>query len=201
MQFISIIALCIASAVVYGIVHDQVTARVCVEYFTVGHPPVFHTDSPTLLGIGWGMIATRWVGLLLGIPLAIAARAGLRPRRDVRSLVRPIFTLLAVMGVCALLAGIAGFILARIGASQLVEDLAERIPGDRHARFLADGGAHLASYFVGLVGGFVVIARVWRCAAGRSRRTPEPGGIIRLVPGVADCRSIGCGRRRSCAQT
>jgi hypothetical protein len=162
MQSLAIIALCIASAVVYGIVHDQVTARVCVEYFTIGHPPVFRTDSPTLLGIGWGIIATWWVGLLLGIPLAIAASAGRRPGRDVRSLVRPIFTLLAVMGVCALLGGIAGFNLASIGAIQLVEDLAERIPGDRHARFLADGGAHLASYFVGLVGGIVVIVRVWR---------------------------------------
>ncbi len=162
MQVIAIIALCIASAVVYGIVHDQVTARVCVEYFTVGHPPVFHTDSPTLLGIGWGIIATWWVGLLLGIPLAIAARAGRRPERDVRSLVRPIVMLLAVMGVCALLGGIAGFILGRIGAIHLIEDLAVRIPSDRHARFLADGGAHLASYFVGFVGGLVVIVRVWR---------------------------------------
>ncbi len=162
MQTVAIIALCIASAVVYGIVHDQVTARVCVEYFTIGHPPVFPTDSPTLLGIGWGIIATWWVGLLLGIPLAIAARAGRRPKRDVRSLVWPIFTLLAVMGVCALLGGVAGFILARIGAIQLVEDLAERIPGDRHVRFMADGGAHLASHFVGLVGGIVVIVRVWR---------------------------------------
>jgi hypothetical protein len=162
MQTAAIIALCIASAVVYGVVHDQITARVCVEYFTVGHPPVFHTDSPTLLGVGWGIIATWWVGLLLGIPLAIAARAGRRPRRDVRSLVRPIFTLLAVMGVCALLGGIAGFILASIGAIHLVEPMASDVPRDRHARFLADGGAHLASYFVGLVGGIVVIVRVWR---------------------------------------
>jgi hypothetical protein len=162
MQAVAIIALCIASAVVYGIVHDQVTARVCVEYFTIGHPPVFHTDSPTLLGVGWGIIATWWVGLLLGIPLAIAARAGRRPRRDVRSLVRPIFTLLAVMGVCALLAGFAGFVLGSIEAIYLVEPMASRVPSDRHARFLADGGAHLASYFVGFIGGLVVIVRVWR---------------------------------------
>ena len=136
-------------------------ARVCVEYFTIGHPRIFGTDSPTLLGIGWGIIATWWVGLLLGIPLAIAARAGRRPKRDVRSLVRPIVTLLVVMGVCALLAGVAGFILASIGAIDLVEDLASRVPHDRHVRFLAAGGAHLASYFVGFVGGIVVIVRVW----------------------------------------
>jgi hypothetical protein len=163
MQTVAIIALCIASAVVYGIVHDQVTARVCVEYFTIGHDSsIFKTDSPTLLGIGWGIIATWWVGLLLGISLAIAARAGRRPGRDVRSLVQPIFALLLVMGVCALLGGIAGFILARTEAIHLVEPFASSVPRDRHARFLADGGAHLASYFVGLVGGIVVIARVWR---------------------------------------
>jgi hypothetical protein len=88
MQAISIVGLCIASAVVYGILHDQVTARVCLEYFTIGHPPVFATDSPTLLGLGWGIIATWWVGLFLGVPLAIAARAGRRPKRDVSSLMR-----------------------------------------------------------------------------------------------------------------
>jgi hypothetical protein len=162
MPSLAIIALCIASAVVYGIVHDQITARVCVEYFTIGHPPIFHTDSPTLLGIGWGIIATWWAGLLLGIPLAIAARAGNRPRRSVWSLVRPIFILLLVMGVCALLAGVAGFVLASIEAIHLVEPLASDVPLDRHARFLADGGAHLASYLVGFVGGLVVIVRVWR---------------------------------------
>src|SRR3954447_21650435 len=97
MQSALIVLLSIASAVAYGILHDQVTARVCVEYFTVGHPPVFPTESPTLLAIGWGILATWWAGLLLGIPLTLAARAGRRPKRSVRSLVRPVVTLLFVM--------------------------------------------------------------------------------------------------------
>jgi len=58
MQSLAIVLLCIGSAVMYGVLHDQVTARICVEYFTIGHPPVFPTDDPTLLGIGWGIIAT-----------------------------------------------------------------------------------------------------------------------------------------------
>ena len=162
MKAIAIVALCVASAVVYGVVHDQVTARVCVEYFTIGHPPIFSTDSPTLLGLGWGIIATWWVGLFLGVPLAVAARAGTRPRRDVRSLVRPIWTLLIVMGVCALVAGIVGYALGRAGVVFLLEPLATLVHRDRHARFLADLWAHSASYFVGFVGGIVVIVRVWR---------------------------------------
>ena len=43
MKFWGIVLLCVASAAVYGIVHDQVTARICVEYFTIGHAPVFDT--------------------------------------------------------------------------------------------------------------------------------------------------------------
>src|SRR5262249_54807288 len=115
MQALAIVALCVTSAVIYGIIHDQVTARICVEYFTIGHPPVFDTESPTLLGIGWGIIATWWVGVLLGIPLAVAARVGNRPRRNAGSLVRPVAVLLTVMAVCALLAGIIGYLLALRG--------------------------------------------------------------------------------------
>src|SRR3954451_19765307 len=65
MQALAIVLLSILAAVLYGIVHDQVTARICVEYFTIGHPPVFDTESPTLLGLGWGVIATWWVGLVV----------------------------------------------------------------------------------------------------------------------------------------
>ena len=86
MQAIAIVALCIGSAVAYGILHDQVTARVCVEYFTIGHPPVFSAVSPTMLGIGWGIIATWWVGLLLGIPLAVAAHVPAAARSGGRGL-------------------------------------------------------------------------------------------------------------------
>ncbi|MCE9534089.1 MAG: hypothetical protein K8T89_23670 [Planctomycetes bacterium] len=144
-QSLSIILMCIVAAVMYGVGHDQITARVCVEYFTVGHPPVFDTDDPTLLGIGWGIIATWWVGLLLGIPLALVSRAGSRPKRSVGSLIRPIAWLLVVMAVCSLVAGLMGWLLARNGAVFLVEPLASELPADRHVPFLADLWAHSAS--------------------------------------------------------
>jgi hypothetical protein len=164
MHALAIVVMCIAAAVCYGIVHDQVTARVCVEYFTIGHPQlfVFETDDPTLLGIGWGIIATWWAGLMLGVPLALAARIGARPKRSVRSLVRLIACLLGVMAVCALAAGVVGYLLASSGAVFLVGPIADRLPTDRHVPFLADLWAHSASYFVGFVGGIVVIVQVWR---------------------------------------
>jgi hypothetical protein len=161
MQFVGIVLLCLVAAVTYGIVHDQVTARVCVEYFTVGHPPIFGTDDPTLLGIGWGILATWWVGLILGFPLAVVARIGSRPRRSACSLVRPVLWLLAAMAAFAFAAGVAGWLLARQGVV-LVGPIGRQLPADRHTPYLADLWAHSASYLVGFVGGVVVIVQVWR---------------------------------------
>lgn len=168
MQTLLIIILCVASAVAYGIVHDQITVRICVEYFTIGHPPVFATDSPTLLALGWGVIATWWVGLILGVPLAVAARVGGRPKRTARSLMKPVVRLLVIMACCALIAGLMGFVLARNGVVTLLEPLASRVPDEKHVRFIADLWTHLASYIVGFVGGIVLIVKTWR-----SRRKPS----------------------------
>lgn len=171
-----VVGLSIAAAVVYGVLHDQVTARLCVEYFTIGHAPVFATTDPMLLGLGWGVIATWWVGLLLGVPLAIAARAGPRAKVDAPTLVRPIGVLLGVMAVGALLAGALGHSLARSGAVVLVGRLRDAVPPDRHVAFLTCGWAHGASYLVGFLGGAVVVARTWRrrpAADGSATATSE----------------------------
>jgi hypothetical protein len=89
---------------------------------------------------------------------------------------RPVVTLLLLMGVCAFAAGVVGFLLGRRHVVFLLEPLASRVPGEKHARFLADLWAHSASYFVGFVGGVVVIVRVWRSRGGSSA---EEGGEAR----------------------
>jgi hypothetical protein len=162
MQALGIVLASILAAVVYGIVHDQVTARVCVEYFTIGHPPVFHTDDPTLLGIGWGIIATWWVGAMLGVPLAIVARAGSRPKRDVKSLIRPIAILMIVNAICAALAGTIGWVAAKRGLLRLPDFVAISVPTDKQVSCMADLWAHNSSYAIGFAGGLIVLAFVWR---------------------------------------
>lgn len=164
MPALRIVMMCVIAAVTYGVLHDQITARICIEYFTIGHPPLFtfEADDPTLLAFGWGIMATWWVGLLLGVALAVAARAGSRPHRSAASLVRPILILMATAAVVATVAGVTGWMLARSGAVFLVGRMAEEVPRDRHAVFLADLWAHSASYLVGAAGGVVVLVRVWR---------------------------------------
>ena len=161
MESAKILLLCTLAAMGYGVAHDQVTARLCVEYFTVGHDNPFPTDSPTLLGLAWGIFATWWAGLIMGVALVFAARFGKRPKRTAASLVGPVLFLLAVMAGFALLAGVAGFVAAKMGGIVLNADLAERLPRQKHAAFIACGAAHLASYWVGFVGGGVQMAIVF----------------------------------------
>lgn len=172
MQFVKIVGLSVIAAVTYGIIHDEVTARICVEYFTIGHPPVFATDDPTLLGLAWGIYATWWVGLLLGVPLVMTARFGNWPKRSARSLIPPIACLMLATAICAAIAGAIGWMLARNGVVFMLNDLAARVPREKHVPFLTCLWAHSASYVVGFVGGVVVILRV---AHSRSVAAREAG--------------------------
>jgi hypothetical protein len=148
MEALKIVAGAVLAAVLYGMVHDQVTVRVCLEYFTVFHPPVFRTHNPTLLALGWGVIATWWMGVILGTLLAVAARAGSPPRVSARELAPKVLKLLGVMAVCAVVAGVTGYFVS--GA----------MGGDPfYRRLQADLWAHSASYFVGAIGAVVLCIR------------------------------------------
>lgn len=162
LESFKIMVTCIAAAIVYGVVHDQFTARICVEYFTVFHPPVFPTQSPTLLAFGWGIIATWWVGAFLGILLAIAARVGSRPKLTARALIQPIGTLLSVMAACAILSGTLGYALAQNGWVSPPAWIAAGLPSAAYARFMADWWAHSASYASGFIGGLALCVLVFR---------------------------------------
>ena len=177
MKSLGIVVLATVAAVIYGVLHDQVTARVCLEYFTVFHPPVFATTDPTLLGLGWGVIATWWVGLPLGIALAIAARAGSRrPKLAAADLVRPIAVTLLVVGAIAAVAGGWGWWQASRGSVKPPEWVADRIPTDRQVRFMAAWLAHSASYLAGAVAGLTLCVVTWqrRRAIHDQSATPPP---------------------------
>lgn len=168
MQSLAIIALCLASTISYGIVHDLISARICVEYFTIGHPPIFDSEDPVLLGIGWGVVATWWVGLILGVALAAVSRVGPWPKRSARSLLKPISRLMVIAAIFAFVSGTCGSLLARNGVVFLLNDLADRVPKEQHNAYLACLWAHSASYLVGFFGGLIVIVRV---GIGRFRQS------------------------------
>jgi hypothetical protein len=162
MQSLAIVLLCVVSAVAYGIAHDLVTAHICVEYFTVAHPRLVASESPVVLALLWGVVATWWVGAILGWLLALAARSGPRPQRDWRSLVRPVVMVNIVAALAATAAGLMGRAFARQGMIVVYDPLFAKIPREHHVAFLTDAWAHTASYLVAFVGGAILVVWTWR---------------------------------------
>jgi len=169
-----VVVLCVLAAITYGIVHDQITAHLCVEYFSIAHPPIFHTDSPTILAFCWGIAATIWIGIALGVMLALVSQSKGAPPYPMAKLVRSVLILLAVMAASAFLAGLLGFELSSHSVIHLPEDLAWMIPLARHDRFMAVWFAQCASYLSGLTGVAYLVLHVWN-QRGRPR-------VIGLVP-------------------
>ncbi len=159
---LTIIGGSVVASIVYGILHDLVTAHVCVEYFTVAHTRIVDTENPVVLALVWGVVTTWWMGLGLGVLLAIACRAGKKPKRTFRDVAPAIGKLLAVMAGCAVVAGLTGYLLTKGGMFMLPGFFPKLLPPEMHARFAADLWAHSASYASGAIGGLIVIWRVWR---------------------------------------
>jgi len=184
MPKLQIVLLCTAAAIAYGVVHDQVTAHLCVEYFTVAHPPLFHTTSPALLGLCWGIAAPLGLGLLVGVLLAVVSQSEGVPPAPMRQLLRSVCGVLAIMAVSATLAGLIGFELSRRSIITIPAALSNLIPQSRHDRFMAVWFVHAASYFTGLFGSTWVLLRLWQ-ARGRPRvlaTVPRTmGGILRVL--------------------
>ena len=167
-----IVGLSILMCVIYGVMHDQVTARICVEYFTIGHKPILGgTQDPTILGLAWGFLATWWVGAMLGIPLAFVSQTGSLVKKSARDLVRPMLVLMAGTAFLALLAGVICYVLTSNGMIHLAGGFERAIPADKHDAFLIDLWIHNASYAGGFLGGIILMAWV---VVDRYRQTHKP---------------------------
>ncbi|MEL1251647.1 hypothetical protein [Aurantiacibacter gilvus] len=160
-ETLKIVGFSMLTAVLYGVAHDMVTAHLSLEYFTVAHPPLISTENPVLLALGWGVATTWWVGLILGVALALASRAGSRPVLALADVRRSIVRLMLVSAITAVLAGLVGVALA-IASEPPIGMWAEMIAPDRQARFAGALFAHSASYLVGCIGGIVICVAAWR---------------------------------------
>jgi hypothetical protein len=148
-------------AIAFGIAHDLVTANICVEYFTIGHPKVIESQNPIFLALVWGILATWWVGAILGILLSIFNSVGKAPQVSFLIIKRYVITLLLILPFTSLLAGLIGYILALSGAIHFIGELARDVSIKKQPAFLAVGWAHMSSYIVGFVGGIVICMKVW----------------------------------------
>jgi hypothetical protein len=114
------------------------------------------------VALAWGFVATWWVGLPLGVIVAMAARHGSRPKLSAAQ-VRPyIIGLLVVVAALALTSGLLAYVLATRGAIALSKDWSDLLPEGAQTPFLVDIWTHSASYLFGILGGAVAAVLVYR---------------------------------------
>jgi hypothetical protein len=152
-EFLKIVLAATLGSVIYGLIQDQITMRICLEYFTVGHPRIVESSDPTILALAWGVVATWWFGALLGLVLAGAARFGSSPSVRYRAILPGLLRVLTWTAAIASVSGLVGYLLVRAGIIWLTNSLAAAVPPEHHTAFLVDGAIHLGAYVTALVGG------------------------------------------------
>lgn len=150
-EIVKIVLGSVIIAILYGIVHDMVTAHTEISYFTLFHVKVVESQSPVILALVWGVIATWWVGGIAGLLVAASAQMGSKPkfsaRRALGYVVRgAIFTLVVAMGSLAYFLGSS--------EGRVLEFQPD--PSDLSGRFYAVFMTHNISYWLSAIVTIVV---------------------------------------------
>jgi len=162
-EYLKIVVFSILIACLYGIAHDLVTTQVCIEYFLPPvHPMIVPTANPFLLALTWGIVATWWVGLLLGVPLVAVCRFGRKPKLSVKEIVSPVLFMLLILYVASMLLGMVGYIAKQMGLRLIPPYFETIIAPERFSQFQFALFAHNAAYLFGTIGGFVLMFRLWK---------------------------------------
>lgn len=136
----------------FGVGMDQVSARLCPEYFTVLHNPIPGLTSPTLVGLVWGVLGAAGGGLIFGYAAGLAATAGPLPPWPVRRLVRPMLLTVVGVGTVVAITGLGVWHTASGLGVRLDGVYAEAIPPERHAATVTVASYHVAAYLSSIAG-------------------------------------------------
>ena len=154
------LGLSVLGAITFGIFHDFITANICVEYFTIGHPKIIESQDPNTLALLWGVIATWWFGLILGILIISYNSFGKSPSLPFSQIKKYVLRLLLIVPCISLVAGIIGFTLSYFEVIHLIPKLAVVVPEQKHNLYLAVGWAHTSSYLTGLIGTIIICWKI-----------------------------------------
>lgn len=158
-EALRIIGLTVLAAAVFGFLHDSVTARISLVYFTVGHDMPFVTTDPNLVALYWGVVATWWLALPLGIFLTACALLGKNPAITWRFLAQPLVALVIAGLVVSWVVGLHAYYTS--GPQQWAD---HEYGGDNGHRNYVCYQMHSASYiampaFTLLLGGYLLRRR------------------------------------------
>lgn len=147
----SVLFLSVVLAGIYGVLHDQVTATISPEYFTLFKFPQFRIPPGTPFRAGvalTGFYATWWMGIIIGLPLALTGL--LFP--DHRSMRHYVYRSLVVVFCTAVLLGAAGYLYGCTYLTRHQPDwwFPQGLQDREH--FIITGCIHNFSYLGGILG-------------------------------------------------
>jgi hypothetical protein len=161
------LVLCVAVAIAYGIVNDQITSRISWEYFYYGKdlaPILGPKIPPDMSAVHWqavriGAEATWSAGLIVGVAMLLANNPRKDwPRLSFRKLAGFLPSFVAIAAGCGILLGALG---SKGWLNWMDPDFDDLFRNDlwRPERFMAVFGVHLGGYIGGTVG---IVYNVWR---------------------------------------
>jgi hypothetical protein len=163
----------------YGMLQDQVSARLCPEYFTVFHNPIPGVADPTLLGVLWGFLGAWWGGLIMGYAAGLTATLGTKnPPLGACELVWPMAAVVAGTAAVTALCGVSVHIHAEAMQVQLPAYFERDVPAERHRGLLVVSCYHLAAYAAAVVGSLLLCGWVAAERHRRGRATDRAAGAV-----------------------
>lgn len=155
----------------YGMIQDQVSARLCPEYFTVLHHPIPGLTDPTLLGLAWGFLASAGGGIAMGYAAGLAATLGTQPPLTARELVRPLLLTVLAVGVATAVTGLAVAHVTGLFGVRLDPALDPHVPPDRRRGLVIVACYHVTAYAAAVVGSVALCVWVGCERARRGRHS------------------------------
>lgn len=163
MPALRFIAVVTALTCLLGIALDLVTAHIWVDYFTVHHPKVVNSTSPTVMAFVWGIGASWWFGAIAAAILWVFNRRRRNPAPE-RLLVRWVIRSLVALWVTMMVILTTAYAL--IG---LLPAGSRRPTFDTDRRAMAVAITHMTEYALGAV----VLVVLMILAGRRSRKLAQ----------------------------
>jgi hypothetical protein len=152
----------IAAECGYAMLQDQISVRMCPEYFTVAHPRIEGLTDPTLLGLAWGFLGAWWGGALIGAVAGFCSRLGHWPKLNPHQLLRPVACLLLFQAAVTAAAGWVATFEVAVPGFMIVESLTSHIPEERHNACFIVSRMHQGTYLSAIAGGVILCGWILR---------------------------------------
>lgn len=152
---------------IYGLIHDQITYSISEEYYTkfkfvqfglanwglgenigTARLPEIKLDNPRYGAAIIGVLATWWVGLIIGILLGLIGLIHKNGKRLFQITMSAFF----LVFIIAFLTGVVGLVLGKIMVANSTSDWSVPKHVMEVERFIIVGSIHNFSYLGGLIG-------------------------------------------------